>query len=304
MGTTRAALTQWSPWQRMPETVRFTENTLTETVDGGQSFRWVRIETDDGLGWEGCVGQFAAQVRLEWESDGERRRLQWRCPKDVSPATAKKAVERYFSVSLDFDDITDQLPWRGDPVLRARIEALPGLRILHQTLPVSLLCFLCSSNKRIIQIKEMVAKMAANFGQPIPGGWYALPTWQRLASATDEELRACKLGYRAKFIAQTAAYLKEHPDFLQTVEAADYPEAHALLMQLPGVGAKIADCVLLYGACQLQAFPVDTWIIKAMSRHYGLAKWSPLQTAHFGRIHFAPAPGLAQQYLFATERRG
>jgi len=73
-------------------------------------------------------------------------------------------------------------------------------------------------------------------------------------------------------------------------------------MELPGVGAKVADCVLLFGAGKLEAFPVDTWILKAMAKRYDLTGWKPDQITHFGRQHFGPLAGLAQQYLFAYER--
>jgi N-glycosylase/DNA lyase len=73
-------------------------------------------------------------------------------------------------------------------------------------------------------------------------------------------------------------------------------------MTLPGVGEKIADCVALFGLGHLEAFPVDTWMLKAMARRYGLDNWNPAQVAHFGRTHYGPAAGLAQQYLFAWER--
>ena len=75
------------------------------------------------------------------------------------------------------------------------------------------------------------------------------------------------------------------------------------MCELPGVGEKIADCVLLFAAGRLEAFPVDVWIFKAMAQRYGLAGWKPAQIAHFGRTHFGPLAGLAQQYLFAWERK-
>jgi N-glycosylase/DNA lyase len=79
--------------------------------------------------------------------------------------------------------------------------------------------------------------------------------------------------------------------------------AKARLLELPGVGEKVADCVLLFGAGRLEAFPVDTWVLKALARRYGLDGWKPAQVAQFGRAHFGPLAGLAQQYLFAWERK-
>ena len=73
-------------------------------------------------------------------------------------------------------------------------------------------------------------------------------------------------------------------------------------MLLPGVGEKIADCALLFGAQMYQAFPVDTWILKVLALRYGLIGWSPSQLAQFGRVHYGPYAGYAQQFLFAYER--
>ena len=118
----------------------------------------------------------------------------------------------------------------------------------------------------------------------------------------ESALRACALGFRAGYVHRTARFLAARPGWLEATEAAPYPEAKARLLELPGVGEKVADCVLLFGAGRLEAFPVDVWIIKAMTRHYGLTGWKPAQVAHFGRTHFGPLAGLAQQYLFAWER--
>jgi N-glycosylase/DNA lyase len=124
-----------------------------------------------------------------------------------------------------------------------------------------------------------------------------------LAEFTEAQLRTCKLGFRARYVHQTARFLAEHPGWLNETEQLPYAEAKARLLHLPGVGEKIADCVLLFGAGRLEAFPVDVWIIAAMRRRYGLAGWKPAQVAHFGRVHFGPYAGLAQQYLFAWERK-
>jgi N-glycosylase/DNA lyase len=157
---------------------------------------------------------------------------------------------------------------------------------------------------QIVQIKQMVALLARRHGAPLAGanGLYRLPTWPELAAATETELRACLLGFRARYIHQTARFIAANPRWLEATETAPYAEAKARLMTLPGVGAKVADCVLLFGAGKLEAFPVDTWIIKAMARRYALDGWTPEQVAHFGRVHFGDFAGLAQQYLFAYER--
>jgi N-glycosylase/DNA lyase len=118
----------------------------------------------------------------------------------------------------------------------------------------------------------------------------------------EAQLRGCLLGFRARYIHETAQHIAEHPGWLEETESLPYNEAKARLMTLPGVGEKVADCVLLFGAGRLEAFPVDVWILKTMERRYGLEGWKPAQVAQFGRAHFGPLAGLAQQYLFAWER--
>ena len=113
---------------------------------------------------------------------------------------------------------------------------------------------------------------------------------------------SCFALLRARYIHQTAQFIAANPGWLEETEALPYTEAKARLVTLPGVGEKVADCVLLFGAGRLEAFPVDVWILKTMAARYGLDGWKPAQVAQFGRAHFGPLAGLAQQYLFAWER--
>jgi len=153
-----------------------------------------------------------------------------------------------------------------------------------------------------VQIKQMIALLAERHGAPLAPGVNRLPGWTEIAAISEADLRACLLGFRARYIRETALFLAAHPGWLEATETAPYAEAKTRLTSLPGVGEKVADCVLLFGAGKLEAFPVDTWIIKAMARRYGLDGWTPAQVAHFGRTHFGAHAGLAQQYLFSYER--
>src|SRR5262249_30242419 len=111
------------------------------------------------------------------------------------------------------------------------------------------------------------------------------------------------LGFRARHIHGTARFLAARPGWLDATAAMPYAAAKERLLELPGVGEKVADCVLLFGAGRLEAFPVDTWVLKSLARRYGLIGWKPAQIARFGRVHFGVHAGLAQQYLFAWERK-
>ena len=292
----------WSEWQ--PLALRLAPEVLAETLDGGQSFRWQRA--DDGWTgtWAGCV----AQLRLH---DGS---LQWRAPAALH-ATVAAALPAYLGLDRDWAGLTDSLPWRSDAHLAQCLAAFPGLRILRQPFGETLLGFLCSATKQIVQIKQMCALLAARHGLPVdgigqtPAGQqtgtvpHRLPTWAELAVVPEKDLRACLLGFRAKYIHDTAKFIAARPGWLEETEHLPYPAAKARLLELPGVGEKVADCVLLFGAGRLEAFPVDTWVLKSLARRYGLTGWKPAPVAHFGRTHFGPLAGLAQQYLFAWERR-
>lgn len=286
------AAPRWSEWQPLPGDWRPSAEVLAETLDGGQAFRWHQV---DGL-WTGTWS--ACHVQLRPGGAG----LEWRAPAGQVAATGP-GLRAYLGLDRDWSARHDQLPWRSDAHLRGCMEEFRGLRLLRQPFGETLLGFLCSATKQIVQIKQMMALLAERHGAPLANGVRRLPTWPELAAVPESELRACLLGFRARYISETARFLARRPGWLDETEALPYPAAKARLLDLPGVGEKVADCVLLFGAAKLEAFPVDTWILKALARRYGLDGWKPAQVAQFGRAHFGPLAGYAQQFLFAWERR-
>jgi len=285
----------WTGWQPLDLGAPVAPAVLAETLDGGQAFRWNRQA--DGT-WTGIFARHA--VRLAQDADG---RVSWSTPAGAIDDAAA-ALERYFGGVREARALADALPWRSDGHLARCLETFPGLGILRQPLGETLLGFLCSATKQIVQIKQMVAMLAERHGAPIAGAetLHRLPTWPEIAAVPEQELRACLLGFRARYIHETAQWLATRPGWLEETEALPYPAAKERLCGLPGVGEKVADCVLLFGAGRLEAFPVDVWILKTMAHRYGLHGWKPAQVAQFGRAHFGPRAGLAQQYLFAYER--
>lgn len=283
----------WSAWQPLAGLPPLSAQVLAETLDGGQAFRWQR-ESD------GCfLGVWADHLaRIRRSATGQ---AEWSAPAPLAPRVAP-ALHTYLGLDRNFPDLTDSLPWRSDAHLATCLAAFPGLRILRQPFGETLLGFLCSATKQIVQIKQMMALLAARHGTEIRPGIHRLPSWPELATVPEATLRACLLGFRARYIAQTAQFLAAHPGWLEETETLPYAAAKERLCALPGVGEKVADCVLLFGAGRLEAFPVDVWIIKTMELRYGLTGWKPAQIAHFGRTHFGPLAGLAQQFLFSSER--
>ncbi|MBC2596075.1 DNA-binding protein [Ruficoccus amylovorans] len=285
---------KWTPWRTLPSTTRFSAPVLRELLDGGQAFRWY----ETGGVWQGAWGTDLARLRLSAEG-----MLEWSGPQTAGKRTGE-ALRHYLALDADWDHAMDTLPWRSDPVLAAAMKQWPGLRILRQPLAETLMVFLCSSTKQIVQIKQICADLADTFGEPLTDadGHRQLPTWEAIHAADEDRLRACRLGYRARYLKGTAAILTARPGWLDTIPALPYAQAKAELMALPGVGAKIADCVLLFGAGMLEAFPVDTWILKVMAQHYRLHGWKPDHVATFGRTHFGALAGAAQQFLFSDAR--
>lgn len=294
----------WSEWSRLDALPALSRDVLAETLDGGQAFRWHRLDAER---WLGVWSSHVVQLRL-----GAEERMEWSAP-SLLASQIGSALRTYLGIERDFAALTDLLPWRSDPHLARCIVSFSGLRILQQPFGETLLCFLCSATKQIVQIRQMVALLAERHGAPIvPADAAAplagvslnrLPTWDELARVPEPELRRCLLGFRARYISETARFLAAHPGWLEQTEKAPYAEAKERLCSLPGVGEKVADCVLLFGAGRLEAFPVDVWILKTMARRYGLDGWKPAQLTQFGRVHFGPLAGLAQQFLFAWERR-
>jgi N-glycosylase/DNA lyase len=309
---------QWTEWKPLViEAPPGDSYVLTELLDGGQAFRWYRQQDATWLGmWGGCV----AKVSL-----GEAGFF-WRAPVTLAPIVEKE-IGRYFGGEQNHVASIDQLPWRSDAHLALCLNQFPGLRILRQPFGETLLAFLCSATKQIIQIKQMLSLLATRHGaaliesdepeserrmKPVASNvanetmgprMRRLPTWDELAEVSEADLRLCLLGFRARYIHKVARFLAAHPGWLEATEQMPYLEAKERLCTLPGVGEKVADCTLLFGAGRLEAFPVDVWILKAMAKRYGLEHWKPDHVAQFGRMHFGTHAGLAQQYLFAFERR-
>lgn len=283
----------WTSWRLLPQPHPFTPNTLAETLDGGQAFRWTYSVGPDY--WQGIFGEHLVRLRLA--ADGTL----YAANPTHSEQTAD-ALQIYLGQNTQWDKFLDAMPWRSDQHLALCLHAFRGLRILKQPFAETVLCFLCSATKQIPQIKVMCERLAETLGSPIAHGIHALPTWEQLAAASEEQLRSLGLGFRAKNIKKTADILAAQPKLLDHIEASPYSIAKSELTALPGIGEKIADCALLFGAAKLEAFPVDTWIIKVLEKRYHLEGWSPAQLAQFGRTHFGPQAGFAQQFLFSYER--
>ncbi len=261
---------------------------LAATLSSGQAFRW----RQEGGAWEGVIG--SRWVRLRQDND--------RISAETIGAADWQWLRRYLQLDVQLEEILATFP--KDEPMRAAIAHCHGLRLLRQDPWESLASFICSSTKRITQIQEIVALLSHRFGQPVPvpegvAPVFSFPTAARLAEATEAELRACKLGFRAPYLAATARALASGKIDLSRLSDLPMDEARAVLLDLHGVGVKIADCVLLSAYGFPQAFPVDVWIDRALRQlYFPKRRPKPPRLRHFSQTYFGPHSGYAQQYLF------
>ena len=279
----------------------FSERDFRETLDGGQSFRWIEVKSPSPA-YEGIFGRNFA--RLELLKDGSVR-LSANAEDSNSFRKIAEETRKYLDLDRDYSKLKEFLSKKskGDRILLSAFREHPNLRILRQSPAEAIECFICSSSKRIVQIKQCVELIAKNLGDEIENGKFSLPTFERIADADPKILRSCKLGFRADYLKKTAKKIVEdkfEPDSLREIP---YEEAKKYLTSLSGIGEKVADCILLFGASRFEAFPVDTWIKKAMSELYGTGE-NPSKIREFAREKFGEYSGYAQQVIFAAKRKG
>ncbi len=263
---------------------------LDLTLSCGQAFRW----TPEEGAWRGIVGR--AEVLVP--RDGADGRLVIRATGDDPGA---RAWSNYFRLEED-----PVIHLEGASELRALpgFEPLLGLRLLRQDPWETLASFICSAAANILKISRCVEGMASRFGETIPGSARsAFPPPAALARARESELRSLGLGFRAPLLLATARRLDEEPLVWSELRRAPIAEARAALQSLPGVGAKIADCVLLFGLDRLDAYPVDRWIRRATMEMAGRRKASDRELDEWA-LRLGPGRGYLQQLLFHLRRTG
>jgi N-glycosylase/DNA lyase len=265
---------------------------LRATLECGQVFHWT--ERSAGV-WEGLIGSDFAVVREK----GGRLEV-------VSGDTGRCA--EYFGLDDDLEGIYEGFP--RDETMLAALEFCRGLRIIRQPTWECLATFITSSMKQVVHIRQMSRALRERFGRAVPGSeWRAYPAAESLAAASEDELRACGLGYRAKNLRATAQRVASGEADLEAWRDLDDTALRDALCTLPGVGRKVANCAMLFGYGRLAAFPVDTWISRIMRKNYWRGRTKPTPLALERRLakRFGPHAGYAQQYLFhharMTQRR-
>ncbi|MCE2404482.1 MAG: hypothetical protein J4F43_04910 [Dehalococcoidia bacterium] len=276
---------------------------LEASVHSGQSHRWRR----DGHGAEwhwGIVYDNLVKIRSTRLGPSAAVCLEF------SPAIAgghdlAPQIGRFFRLDDDIESIRTDIS--RDPRVAEMVGLYPGLRLLRVDPWECMVSFICSANSNLARIHANVESIAEAYGRRLVVDGhvrFTLPGPPELAQVGERRLRGLGLGFRAPYVAAAATAVAEGALDLEALRRMAYPEAHERLMELPGIGPKIADCILLHSLDQLEAFPVDVWVRRALREWYFDGRKSPPdgKMAAWARDHFGRWAGYAELYLFHGRR--
>lgn len=287
----------------MRVSVPFWELDLPLCVHSGQVFRW----RQNGEQW---IGLADAQVLIV-EPSGNRWLVQ--SPTSTQPI---RVFSRLFRLEVDLKSVHRELICR-DERWAEWVSAMPGLRLMRWlSAEECLFSFLCTPANNIPRITGMIERLCECYGEPVAQDgettYYAFPTAERIASANEAELRELGFGYRAKNLIEAAQALQTRGNgWLDSLRKLPYWDAKQELMQLPGVGAKVADCVLLFGLDNPLAVPIDTHMWQAVSewlmpelKGKKLTDKAYREVVEWFHERFGEWSGWAHQYLFTAHLLG
>ena len=260
---------------------------LERTLGCGQIFHAMSLPGPSGPGWQVLV-------------DHEPIFLCQRGEILLVTAGHEATARNYLALDHPLETVYAAFP--TDPFSQAALTACRGLRSLRQPLWECLATFITSPMKQVAHIRQISLHLRERFGCPVRGSLInAYPSATRLAETSEDALRACGLGFRARSLFATAKAIACGSFDLTALDALPTDKARTLLCELPGVGRKVANCVLLFACERLDAVPVDVWmarILQAMRKK----KSTPLELERFSRRRFGAYAGYIQQYLFHHAR--
>src|SRR5437764_14165907 len=261
---------------------------LAMTLGSGQVFHWEKYDA----GFVGVIGDEPLYVEQRGASL-------------MVSANCEQLVQHYFALDHPLSEICASFP--DDPAMSAAKEFCRGLRIIRQPKWECLATFICSSMKQVAHIRQISKKLREQFGAARKIGGHAVytfPLTERIAASSEKELHRCALGYRAKNVLATARQIANGDIDLEELSTLSDVDLRARLCELPGVGAKVANCVMLFAYERLRAFPIDVWIERVLHQNYfpRARKLKPVRLREFDENYFGQHGGYAQQYLFHHAR--
>jgi N-glycosylase/DNA lyase len=257
---------------------------LAKTLHSGQVFHW----TEAGRGFVGAIDQEPCYLE---QSGKELMVLKGSVPQ----------VRWYLALDHRFDEIQSTFP--KDPTLAAAVRYASGIRILRQPVWECLATFLTSALKQVAHIRSISLLIRERYGRKlrVAGATvFSYPGPEVLAKLTLDDLLACRLGFRATNLLTAARMVATGEISLAGLTKLSSDEIRTVLCRFPGVGDKIANCVLLFAFGRLEVMPIDVWIARVLKEKYfpRKPKTRPAELAAFCQQYFGPYAGYAQQYLF------
>lgn len=271
---------------------------LKDIFECGQCFRWNKEQ--DGS-YIGVVNNNVIKVT---KNDNEVTF------KSVGEDKLEELVTYYFDLNRDYEEIKEQLS-KIDDNMKQSIEYGKGIRILNQDLWETIISFIISANNNIPRIKGIIDRISKAYGKEIVfenKSYYTFPTIDELSKASIEDLRKLGLGFRDIRVYETTKIIKEKQvdlDYLS--KEKNFNKVRDILLTLPGVGPKVADCILLFSSLKRwEAFPIDVWVRRVMNELYiGNEDETKVKKEQIEKIayeKFGSLAGIAQQYLFYWKR--
>ena len=264
---------------------------IDNSINSGQVFLWER----QGVDWYGINGQDILKI-----------------DKNGMIKSIRNRKINFFRKDDDIEEIIKSIS--KDKIVKKAVKEYEGLRIFKQDPFQCMISFIISSNSNIQKIKSNLEKITKKFGTKIKIGnkeFFIFPKPEKIAKATIDEIKSCGVGYRAPFIKEAAKMVVLKKIDFEYLKKCDYHEAKKNMCLVPGIGNKVADCIMLFSLNKLESFPLDTWMIKILEKYYSKEFKIEIKTItqkQYELLHekivnyFGPYCGYAQQYLFKMER--
>lgn len=264
--------------------VRITNDhfSISQICRSGQCFRMEEFAGEK----HGTVALVAFGRYLEVHQNGNE--IAFDCTQEEYDSIWKD----YFDMETDYAEVIGGID-TADTYLVSAAAFGAGIRILHQELWEMIISFIISQQNNIKRIRKCISLLCEKYGEQKTASngavYYVFPTPDALSNATPEELYACNLGYRSRYIYETANAVLHREIDLEGLPALDYEQANRELLKLCGVGKKVADCICLFALHKTEAFPKDTHINKVLAAQYPNG---------FPFERYEKNSGILQQYIF------
>lgn len=270
---------------------------IKQILECGQCFRWEKIKEMDYI-----IIAFGKVIEVIQEGDNVTIL-------NSNKEDFKNIWFKYFDLERDYGKIKEELS--KDETLKLSVEYGYGIRLLNQEPFELLISFIISARNSIPSIKKTISKISERFGEKIEYNgetYYTFPTPGELKDATEDDIRETGASFRSKYIVDTVKNINSDLDIedgiynLCRIEGLSDDDCHKALQEFKGVGAKVADCIMLFSMGKYSGFPVDVWVKRAMMHFYDAEEGSLNKIRIFARDRFKNLAGFAQQYLFYYAR--